>query len=669
MVKLLVAWTAVLFLAAVAANSYFQPGDTQHTQSRPSSDASSGSAGLQVEPSAEPSVTQTERPQRLPFLRKGAGHVEPAAPAPVVAGGGGGLAEAPPADDLEDNAPRPPPRPSDSDFASPLREPLPGAGPERLHGDLSAAVTGELAKPIPMPGSMSQEEKREAHRGQCFNAVKSDSLPLDRKQPERRSAACRALHDARYPGLRLGTASVVIVFHNEIASTLVRSVHSVLNHSPPNLLVEIILVDDASTTDPTRFSDERLRRLKEPLEAHIQQLPKVRIARLGERRGLMLARMEGAWRATGEVVVFLDSHIEATPGWLEPMLARIAEDRRQVVVPSIDTIDFDSFVFEGNSGLGVLGFTWTLGQRPESLPQGDPTKPVKSPIMAGGLFAAHRGFFMHLGGYDDGMKFYGGEEMEIGFRTWQCGGEIEFVSCSHVFHVFRNAVFWQGTDSGGVAYKVPGYEITRNKLRAAAVWMDEYARLVEYASPPLPSDMSLGDLSKRMELRKKLKCRPFSWYLKHVTPKMFAPDVTNMNAGALRSRGVDGCIDTMGGNNPGLYPCHGQHGTQGLVMDGDGIVRVPLMMYEHCLTLQEMHGKPHERTLVLRPCPRRKHSDREDLRWTLDAASGTFSVVIGSEKWCVEALNTPTPKSPVDLHVVRCAADPPKEQLWEWQKW
>lgn len=53
--------------------------------------------------------------------------------------------------------------------------------------------------------------------------------------------------------------------------------------------------------------------------------------------------MEGVWRSTAEVTVFLDSHIEAEPtdrsfctpalrefqatrGWLEPILARIKED-------------------------------------------------------------------------------------------------------------------------------------------------------------------------------------------------------------------------------------------------------------------------------------------------------------------------------------------------------
>lgn len=77
-----------------------------------------------------------------------------------------------------------------------------------------------------------------------LNEELSEHLSYNRTTPDTRHAMCRK---KKFDLSVLGTTSVIVIFFNEPYSVLVRTIHSVLNTSPPQLLKEIILVDDSST--------------------------------------------------------------------------------------------------------------------------------------------------------------------------------------------------------------------------------------------------------------------------------------------------------------------------------------------------------------------------------------------------------------------------------------
>lgn len=62
-------------------------------------------------------------------------------------------------------------------------------------------------------------------------------------------------------------------------------------------------------------------------------------------------------------------------------------------------------------------FRYDVPDRVEKQRNFDVTTPLRTPVMAGGLFSIDRKFFAEIGMYDEGMKIWGAENLEFSFRV------------------------------------------------------------------------------------------------------------------------------------------------------------------------------------------------------------------------------------------------------------
>ncbi|XP_021184453.1 putative polypeptide N-acetylgalactosaminyltransferase 9 isoform X2 [Helicoverpa armigera] len=455
---------------------------------------------------------------------------------------------------------------------------------------------GELGKPVVLPKNISDDTKQAVSEGwkkNAFNQYVSDLISIRRKLPDPRDEWCKV--PGRY--LKdLPQTSVVICFHNEAWSVLLRTVHSVLDRSPAHLIKEIILVDD--------FSD--MPHLMQQLDDYMSSLPKVRIVRATRREGLIRARLLGARYVTAPVLTYLDSHCECTEGWLEPLLDRIARSKSTVVCPVIDVIDDNTleYHYRDSSSVNVGGFDWNLQFNWHPVPAKERARhqhtaePVWSPTMAGGLFAIDKEFFERLGTYDSGFDIWGGENLELSFKTWMCGGTLEIVPCSHVGHIFRKRSPYKWRTGVNV--------LKRNSVRLAEVWLDDYAK---YYYQRVGNDKGdFGDITGRKALREKLGCKSFEWYLKNIYPELFIPG-ESVAHGEIANPGSEMCLDSAAGPEDmkkpvNVWPCHGEYGNQYWMYSKNGEIRRD----ETCL---DYSG--HD--VVLYPC----HGAKGNQLWLYDA--------------------------------------------------
>lgn len=449
---------------------------------------------------------------------------------------------------------------------------------------------------------------------------------------------------------------------------MLRTAWSVIDRTPPSLLKEVLLVDDGNV----------LEHLGAPLDAEVALIPKTRVLRLPERVGLIRAKVRGVENVTGDVIVFMDSHCEVGDGWLEPLLAEIVRNPRAVALPIVDAIDNESF--EVKSAIAEIGvFSWTMHfywlaeptvkTRPALQKQQAKTFP--SPMMAGGIFAIGRKFFFESGTYDEGMDTWGGENFEMSFRLWMCGAELITVPCSRIGHVFRKKSPYKFKN------RDPRKTVAYNLNRVADVWLDEYAHMYFHVSQNKVTVPTYGDVSARIALRDRLRCRSFDWYMQNVAsiynmydgkPRSF------QRAGLLRNEQTNECIYHEGNPQSNgdilavFRPCTGIGYNGASVQEGPEAMHWYLTTFPYhgelrhessygsrCLQAHELAKNARVRLVRCYD----EETSEGTLRWKLNEVTGQLSLA-NHPTGCLAASASVADQ----VIVTRCSSRPSPAQQW-----
>jgi len=323
--------------------------------------------------------------------------------------------------------------------------------------------------------------------------------------PDYRHSSCRGR------GFRkdLPKVTIVIPYLMESIWHIKATVASLIQTTPMELIDEVRFVNDANPNDHI---------FRQEMESFH---PKVKVITNPVRIGLTASKVAGAKDTKSPVLIFLEPHLVFAPEWLEPLLERMmTTSRKNVVMPVIDIIKdpytedmgADELYQQAGISVGIFGFSnmvfnWKgVHERNKSYRVPDP---FPDPAMPGGIFAIWTDWWLESGTYDTGMGEWGGENVEMSLRIWTCGGSIETIGCSHMYHWFRSKR----------PYVFHGQVATKNTKRMVQVWLDDYEELYYQASPHM-RNLDAGDVSERIALRKKLQCKPFQWYLDNVYPEM-----------------------------------------------------------------------------------------------------------------------------------------------------
>ena len=199
---------------------------------------------------------------------------------------------------------------------------------------------------------------------------------------------------------------------------------SVVAHTPQQ--VRIIVADNGSTDDSVAF-----------LEQHY---PAIEIIRLERNYGFAEGYNRALEQVDAEFFILLNSDVEVTAGWVEPLVATLTNNRSiAAVAPKLRSYgNRDHFEYAGAAGgyIDVLGYPFCRGRILSTLEQdkGQYNSAQEVFWASGAAFCCRADVFRMLGGFDADF-FAHMEEIDLCWRMQLQGYKIMVEPHSTVYHL------------------------------------------------------------------------------------------------------------------------------------------------------------------------------------------------------------------------------------------
>jgi riboflavin kinase/FMN adenylyltransferase len=254
--------------------------------------------------------------------------------------------------------------------------------------------------------------------------------------------------------------AVVILNYNG-RTYLERFLPFLLESTYPNL--EIIVADNASTDDSIEF-----------LEEHYPQL---RLIELPQNYGYAGGYNEALKQVQGvDYYVLLNSDIEVTPGWIEPIIQVMESDQTIAAAqPKILSFDNkDSFEYAGAAGgwLDTLGYPFcrgrVFGHTETDTGQYNSTQEVF--WATGAALFIRSELFHRIGGFDADY-FAHAEEIDLCWRLKRAGYKVIVRPQSVIYHVGGGTLSYNTPRKTYLNFRNTLYTIYKNETAEKLLWL------------------------------------------------------------------------------------------------------------------------------------------------------------------------------------------------------